>query len=49
MKTDREDEKILAVVQNIKSEHPFWGYRRVWAYMKYRQGQRSIKSVFTVL
>lgn len=50
MKTDREDEKILAVVQNIKSEHPFWGYRRVWAYMKYRQGQRiNKKRIYRVM
>lgn len=19
-------------------EHPFWGYRRVWAYLRYREG-----------
>ncbi|MFQ5963346.1 MAG: IS3 family transposase [Candidatus Scalinduaceae bacterium] len=25
------------VILNIKAEHPFWGYRRVWAYLKYRQ------------
>ena len=30
------DNKILPLINNIKSEHPFWGYRRVWAYLKYR-------------
>lgn len=36
MKRQHEDDQILLQIQFIKSEHPFWGYRRVWAYMKYR-------------
>lgn len=36
MKKRQEDMQILPRIQMIKSEHPFWGYRRVWAYMKYR-------------
>jgi len=36
MKRQHEDKQILLQIQFIKSEHPFWGYRRVWAYMKYR-------------
>ena len=26
-------EKIKA----LKADHPFWGYRRVWAWLKYRE------------
>ncbi len=29
---------ILSFIQSIKAEHPFWGYRRCWAYLYYRQG-----------
>lgn len=36
MKKCQEDNQILLQIQLIKSDHPFWGYRRVWAYMKYR-------------
>jgi transposase InsO family protein len=36
MKRILKDTRILPHIQGIKSEHPFWGYRRVWAYMKYR-------------
>ena len=25
-------------IREIKSEHPFWGYRRVWAHLKYVNG-----------
>ena len=32
------DKPIIAGIINIKSEHTLLGYRRVWAYMRYRQG-----------
>jgi len=37
MKVQKRNEEILSRIRNIKAEHPFWGYRRVWAYLKYRQ------------
>lgn len=39
MRRQHEDKQVLLQIQDIKSEHPFWGYRRVWAYMKYRLNQ----------
>jgi len=29
---------LLAQIKEIKTDHPLWGHRRVWAYLKYRQG-----------
>jgi len=29
------NEYILERIKNIKADHPFWGYRRVWAYLRY--------------
>ena len=29
---------LLAQIQEIKTDHPLWGYRRIWSYLKYRQG-----------
>jgi len=26
---------LLERIKSIKKEHPFWGYRRVWAYLRY--------------
>ncbi len=26
---------LLERIKSIKGEHPFWGYRRVWAYLRY--------------
>ena len=39
MKKQLEDKQTLLQIQLIKSDHPFWGYRRIWAYMKYRLNQ----------
>jgi putative transposase len=38
MKNHQQNKPILARIQLLKSEHPFWGYRRVWAYLRYREG-----------
>jgi transposase InsO family protein len=29
------DVSLLEQIRVIKSEHPFWGYRRVWAYLRF--------------
>jgi hypothetical protein len=37
MKNHQQNMPILARIQTLKGEHPFWGYRRVWAYLRYRE------------
>lgn len=37
MKIKAKNKELLNQIQSLKAEHPFWGYRRVWAYLKYRQ------------
>tara|TARA_B100000315_G_C14475057_1_gene540224 strand:+ start:369 stop:1133 length:765 start_codon:yes stop_codon:yes gene_type:complete len=37
MSVEKRNEQLLSQIQKIKADHPFWGYRRVWAYLKYRQ------------
>jgi len=32
------NECILKRIKAIKRDHPFWGYRRVWAYLRYIDG-----------
>jgi putative transposase len=34
--TIARDLKLLATIEPIKVDHPLWGYRRIWAYLKYR-------------
>jgi putative transposase len=29
---------LLERIRAIKAEHPFWGYRRIWAYLRYVDG-----------
>jgi putative transposase len=26
---------LLQRIQALKAEHPFWGYRRIWAYLHF--------------
>lgn len=30
------DGELLPLIEELKAEHPFWGYRRIWATLKYR-------------
>lgn len=38
MKVLQRNQSLLERIKEIKSEHPFWGYRRIWAYVKFRDG-----------
>ena len=35
---DRRNQAVLEEIRVIRSHHPFWGYRRVWAYLRYVDG-----------
>jgi len=44
------DLSLLEKIKQIASEHPFWGYRRIWAYLKFRKGIRiSQRKVYKLL
>ena len=30
---------LLKSISVIKADHPFWGYRRIWSYLRYRQNK----------
>ena len=34
----KRNELLLISIKDVKTDHPLWGYRRVWSYLKYRQG-----------
>jgi putative transposase len=31
----QRDQDLLPHIQALKAEHPFWGYRRIWAYLRF--------------
>jgi len=35
--TIARDQELLSRIMPIKTDHPLWGYRRIWAYLKYRE------------
>jgi len=44
------DEEVLKKILKIKGEHPLWGYRRVWLYLKYRLGENiNKKRIYRVM
>ncbi len=50
MKRHKEDERLLALISPIKAEEPGWGYRMVWAYLKYRLGhQFNKKRIYRIM
>ena len=47
---DKGDLELLPVIEGIKCKHPFWGYRRVWATLKYRYGfVVNAKRIFRIM
>jgi transposase InsO family protein len=38
MKETSVNNDLVAAIGTLKAEHPYWGYRKVWAYLKYRRG-----------
>lgn len=38
MKRRQINHSVLERILILKSDHPAWGYRRIWAYLRYREG-----------
>lgn len=38
LKVVERNEDLLARIRAIKADHPFWGYRRVWAHLRFVEG-----------
>ena len=42
--------ELLARIRALKADHPFWGYRRIWAYLRYVDGLAvNQKRVYSVM
>jgi transposase InsO family protein len=35
---DQRNAPVLARIQALKADHPFWGYRRIWAQLRFGEG-----------
>jgi putative transposase len=41
---------VIKLIKGIKTNHPFWGYRRIWAHLKYIDGvEINKKRVFRLM
>jgi putative transposase len=41
LRVAQRDEELVPCIQALKAEHPFWGYRRIWAHLRFVQ-QRAV-------
>ena len=37
-KVTTRNASVLARIRELKADHPFWGYRRIWAHLKFVDG-----------
>jgi len=50
MKRQVEDQRLLDLISPIKAREPGWGYRMVWAYLRYRLGHSvNKKRVYRIM
>ena len=50
LKVMARNDALLTHIKSIKLNHPFWGYRRVWAYLNYHlKCQVNKKRVYRVM
>ena len=43
VQADISEEEVIYRLKAIKAEHPFWGYRRIWAWLRNREGLKINK------
>ena len=36
------DLALIEQIKELKSLHPFFGYRRIWAHLKFRDGKKKV-------
>jgi putative transposase len=41
LRVTQSDADLVPCIQALKAEHPFWGYRRIWAHLRFVQ-QRAV-------
>ena len=47
---EEKNHKLLREIRTLLKEHPLWGYRRVWAYMRYvRNYQINRKRIYRLM
>jgi transposase InsO family protein len=45
-----DEGKLIKMIVDLKAQHPFWGYRRIWAWLKFRENlEVNKKRVYRLL
>jgi len=43
------DEEILKEIEELKGEHPYWGYHRTWAMLRKKGNKLNQKRVYRIM
>jgi putative transposase len=47
---EERNSAVVARIRELKADHPFWGYRRIWAHLKYVDGlEVNRKRIFRLM
>ena len=45
-----QDQQIISHIKNLKADHPYWGYRRIWANLNHKlQTQYNKKRIYRIM
>jgi len=47
LKVIERNSAVLERIRELKAEHPFWGYRRIWAWLYHHEHKKVNLSAFT--
>ena len=46
----KRNKELIELIREIKANHPFWGYRRVWACLRYKSGfEVNLKRIYRLM
>lgn len=45
----KDDEELIEQIKELKSEHLYWGYRRIWAMLKRKYSKLNQKRVYRIM
>ncbi|WP_164723722.1 IS3 family transposase, partial [Thermosipho globiformans] len=45
----KNDESVLKLIQKLKQEHPYWGYRHICAMLKKQEKKINHKRVYRIM
>ena len=50
LQDEQFDARLVARIHHLIQHHPTYGYRRIWALLRYREGERvTLKKIYRLM